>query len=56
MSLAVPTRGVPDLVNPQVSNIARPGAPGRGKRRPAALENEKTVFHFRTGDGDWMFA
>jgi len=20
------------------------------------LENEKTVFHFRTGDDDWMFA
>jgi hypothetical protein len=28
----------------------------RCKRRPAALENEKAVFHFRTGDGDWMFA
>ena len=25
MSLAVLTRGVPDLVNPQVSKIARPG-------------------------------
>jgi hypothetical protein len=21
-----------------------------------ALENDKTVFHFRTGDDDWMFA
>jgi len=21
-----------------------------------ALENDKTVFHFRTGDGGWMFA
>jgi len=22
----------------------------------ARLENPRTVFHFRTGDGDWMFA
>jgi len=33
MSLAVLTRGVPDLVNPQVSKIARPGAPGFTNRR-----------------------
>ena len=29
---------------------------GRCKRRPAALENDKAVFHFRTGCGDWRFA
>jgi hypothetical protein len=22
----------------------------------ARLENQKAVFHFRTGDGGWMFA
>jgi hypothetical protein len=34
------------------SRIQRTGA----KDALARLENQKTVFHFRTGDGGWMFA